>query len=329
VDLNPVRRISENQPVAEAKTTILGTSQIDFMGKRHIAVWASAILSLIAIVSLFWQGLNFAIDFTGGTVVEVGFQNPVKLEEIRTDLEKAGFANPTVQNFGTSKDVLIRLAPQKDVSNIDLKSKVMAALNTNSANQAELHRIEFVGPQVGEDLAEGAVIALLLATLGILIYLAWRFEYRFSLGAILATLHDIIMILGVFSVLQLDFDLSVLAAVLAIMGYSLNDTIVVFDRIRENFRKIRRAETIDVINISINETLSRTLMTSFLTLLTVIAMAIWGGEIIRNFAIALIIGIVVGTYSSIYVASALAFRLGISRADLLLPEKEGAADSRP
>lgn len=315
--------------MAEAKTTHSGTFQIDFMGKRRIAVWASAILSLIAVVSLAWQGLNFAIDFTGGTVVEVGFQNPANLEELRLQLEKAGFANPTVQNFGTAKDVLIRLAPQKDVSGADLRSKVMAALNVNPANTAELNRIEFVGPQVGEDLAEGAVIALLLATLGILIYVAWRFEYRFSLGAILATLHDIIMILGIFSLWQLDFDLSVLAAVLAIMGYSLNDTIVVFDRIRENFRKIRRAETIDVINISINETLSRTLMTSFLTLLTVAAMAIWGGEIIRNFAIALIIGIVVGTYSSIYVASALAFRLGISRADLLLPEKEGALDDRP
>lgn len=315
-----------------AQTTTPSTPQpykIDFMGKRTIAVMVSLILSIAAIVSLAWLGLNFAIDFTGGTVVEVAYQSPANLDEIRGQLEKAGFANPTAQSFGTSKDVLIRLAPQKDVGGADLKTKVMAALNANPANQAELHRIEFVGPQVGEDLAEGAVIALLLATVGILIYVAWRFEYRFSLGAILATLHDIIMILGVFSILQLDFDLSVLAAVLAIMGYSLNDTIVVFDRIRENFRKLRRTETIDVINLSINETLSRTLMTSFLTLLTVIAMAIWGGEIIRNFAIALIIGIVVGTYSSIYVASAMAYKLGISRADLLLPEKEGAADNRP
>lgn len=205
----------------------------------------------------------------------------------------------------------------------------MEALRKNPEVQAELHRIEFVGPQVGEDLAESAVVALLLAILGILVYVAWRFEYRFSFGAILATMHDITVILGVFSILQLDFDLSVLAAVLAILGYSLNDTIVVFDRIRENFRKIRRGEVLDVINLSINETLSRTLMTSFLTLLACISMAIWGGEVLRNFALALIVGIAVGTYSSIYVASALAYRLGISRADLLLPEKEGAIDNRP
>ena len=181
---------------------------------------------------------------------------------------------------------------------------------------------------MGEDLVEGSVIALLLATFCILIYVAWRFEYRFALGAILATLHDVTMILGFFSILQLNFDLTVLAAVLTIMGYSLNDTIVVFDRIRENFRKVRRADTLEVINLSINETLSRTLMTSFLTFLTAAAMAIWGGEVLRNFGLALVVGIVVGTYSSIYVASALAYRLGVSRADLLVPEKEGL-DSRP
>jgi preprotein translocase subunit SecF len=205
----------------------------------------------------------------------------------------------------------------------------LSAINDGAANQAQINRIEFVGPQVGDDLAEGAVLALLLATLGILIYVAWRFEWRFALGAVLATLHDIVMILGIFSLLQWEFDLSVLAAVLAVLGYSLNDTVVVFDRIRENFRKIRRADTVEVVNLSINETLSRTLMTSFLTLLTVVAMAIWGGGVIHNFALALIIGIVVGTYSSIYVASSLAVRLGISRADMLVPEKEGEAEGRP
>ena len=234
-----------------------------------------------------------------------------------------------VQNFGSSREVLIRLAPQEGATNKDIKDKVMGAINSGASNTAEMTRIEFVGPQVGDDLAEGAVLALLMATLGILIYVAWRFEWRFSLGAILATLHDIVMILGIFSLFQWDFDLSVLAAVLAVMGYSLNDTIVVFDRIRENFRKIRRADTVEVVNLSINETLSRTLMTSFLTLLTVMAMAIWGGEVIHNFALALIIGIVVGTYSSIYVASALAVKLGISRADMLVPEREGEAEGRP
>lgn len=307
--------------------------KIDFMSKRGIAVIASLVLSIASIISLAVQGLNFAIDFTGGTLIEVGYPQAVDLQKVRSQLEEAGFSSPTVQNFGTSKDVLIRLAPKahqaKDAT-FDTKSEILKALNKDAASPAEVHRVEFVGPQVGDDLVEGSVIALVITALLILIYVGWRFEYRFSLGALLATLHDITMILGVFSIFQLDFDLTVLAAVLTIMGYSLNDTIVVFDRIRENFRKIRRADTLEVMNISINETLSRTLMTSFLTFLTAFAMAVWGGEILRNFAMALIIGIVVGTYSSIYVASACAYRLGVSRADLLLPEKEGSgADAGP
>ena len=302
---------------------------IDFMKWRGVAVIASLILSIAALSSLAWHGLNFAIDFTGGTVVEAGFQNPADINIIRAELEEAGFENPTVQNFGTTKEVLIRLAPQEGISAMDLRGKVMAALNKNPGDEPEIRRVEFVGPQVGDDLVEGSLIALIAATVFILIYVAWRFEYRFSLGAILATLHDITMILGFFSLLQLNFDLTVLAAVLTIMGYSLNDTIVVFDRIRENFRKIRKADTLDVINLSINETLSRTLMTSFLTLLTAIAMALWGGEVLKNFGLALVVGIVVGTYSSIYVATALAYKLGVSRADLLVPEKEGAADGHP
>ncbi len=304
--------------------------KIDFLGKRYVAVWASVILSIAALVSLSVQGLNFAIDFTGGTVVEVKFKEPANVNQIRLNLEADGFTSPMVQLFGTSRDVLIRLAPQSGVVGSDLKSRVMGILNKDAANPAEMHRIEFVGPQVGDDLVTDSGLALLYASIGILIYVALRFEYRFALGAILATLHDVVMILGFFSVLQLEFDLSVLAAVLTIMGYSLNDTIVVFDRIRENFRKLRRGDVIEVMNISINETLSRTLMTSFLTLLSVIAMAFFGGQIIHNFALALIVGIVVGTYSSIYVASALALKLGVSRADLMPPEKEGAgADNRP
>jgi preprotein translocase subunit SecF len=317
----------DNQAVAAQATRLY---KIDFMSKRGIAIIVSFVLSLGAILSLIFQGLNFAIDFTGGTLIEVRYEQPADLTSVRGQLQEAGFENPTVQHFGTTRDVLIRLAPREGTSNMDLRTQVMGALNKNPQAQVELHRIEFVGPQVGDDLVEGSVLALLLAAFGILVYVAWRFEYRFSLGAILATLHDITMILGFFSITQRDFDLTVFAAVLTIMGYSLNDTIVVFDRIRENFRKIRRAEVLDVINISINETLSRTLMTSFLTFLTAIAMAIWGGEVLRNFGLALVVGIVVGTYSSIYVASALAYKLGVSRADLLLPEKEGAAvDTRP
>jgi preprotein translocase subunit SecF len=303
--------------------------RIDFMRMRWLWVGISAVLSLWAIGSLAIKGLNYAVDFTGGTVIEAEFKESADLADIRSRLEKSGLRNPTVQSFGSSRQVLIRLAPEKDITNQEIKNKVMSAINEGAQNQAEMSRIEFVGPQVGDDLAQGAVLALISATIGILIYVAWRFEWRFSLGAILATLHDIVMIVGIFSFFEWEFDLTVLAAVLAIMGYSLNDTIVVFDRIRENFRKLRRMDTIDLVNLSINETLSRTLMTSFLTLLTVLAMAIWGGQVLHNFAVALIIGIVVGTYSSIYVASALAVWLGISRADMLVPEREGADDGRP
>lgn len=333
--------LREESKLAESITQ---NYRIDFLGKRAIAVGLSLVLSIGAIVSLFVQGLNFAIDFTGGTVVESRYDVAADLAKVRTNLEQAGFHNPTVQLFGTTKNVLIRLAPIEKTEEVtadvprdgaaaaqaDLKSRVSQALNSDASTRAEILRVEFVGPQVGDDLTESSILALVLATIGILVYVAWRFEYRFAVGAILATLHDVIMILGFFSLLQLDFDLSVLAAVLAIMGYSLNDTIVVFDRIRENFRRYRRGEVIDIMNLAINETLSRTLMTSFLTFLTVLAMAIWGGEVLHNFALALIIGIAVGTYSSIYVASALALRLGVSRADLLLPEKEGGAvDNRP
>ncbi len=303
---------------------------IDFMKWRSVAVVASLALSIGAIGSLVAKGLNFAVDFTGGTVIEAGYHQAADLNAIREELVTAGFSSPMVQNFGTTRDVLIRLAPPKAGENgMELRAKVIEALNKNPSDRPDVRRVEFVGPQVGDDLVEGSVIALLASTFFILIYVAWRFEYRFSLGAILATLHDITMILGFFSILQLDFDLTVFAAVLTIMGYSLNDTIVVFDRVRENFRKIRRADTLEVINLSINETLSRTLMTSFLTFLTAVAMACWGGEVLRNFGLALVVGIFVGTYSSIYVATALAYKLGISRADLLVPEKEGAEEGRP
>lgn len=303
--------------------------RIDFMKMRLLWVGISVVLSVAAIISLAAKGLHYSVDFTGGTVVETSFKEAADIHDIRLRLERAGFIKPVAQTFGSSRQVLIRLAPAKDLTNIELKNKIMHAINDDASNQADMTRIEFVGPQVGEDLAEGAVLAMIMATIGILIYVAWRFEWRFSLGAILATLHDIIMIVGFFSFFDWEFDLTVLAAVLAIMGYSLNDTIVVFDRIRENFRKVRRADTIQVVNLSINETLSRTLMTSFLTLLTVLAMALWGGQALHYFSLALIIGIVVGTYSSIYVASALTVWLGISRADMLVSENDSTTDNRP
>lgn len=301
---------------------------IPFM--RHALVFnvISLITFLLAVASLATKGLHFSVEFTGGTVMEVSYPQAAELEKIRGTLDRLGFPDASVQNFGTSHDVLLRLPLKPGVSSAQLSENVMAALRQEAA-EVELRRVEFVGPQVGKELATDGALALLFVCVGIMAWLAMRFEWRFAVSGIIANLHDVVIILGFFSFFQWEFSLPVLAAVLAVLGYSVNESVVVFDRIRENFRKYRRGEVIDILNLSINETLSRTLMTSFLTLVTVAAMAIWGGEIIHNFAIALIIGIVVGTYSSIYVASALALRLGVSRADLLLPDKEAAVDNRP
>jgi len=299
-------------------------TKYDFMSKRYLAFALSGTLILISIVSLATRGLNFGLDFTGGALIELGYKQPVDLVEVRKDLGQAGFADAVVQHFGTSEEVLIRIAPKKGETNADLSSAVIKALKDKASGEVETRRVEFVGPQVGKELTEDGGLAVLYALICIFIYVFFRFEWRFSLGAVAALFHDVIITLGVFSVLQLGFDLTVLAAILAVIGYSLNDTIVVFDRIRENFRKIRKESTIDIMNISLNQTLSRTLMTSFTTLLVLIALISIGGELIRGFAAALIIGIVVGTYSSIYVASTLALLLGVSKADLVPVKKEGA-----
>ena len=295
---------------------------IDFMAKRWVAMAISALLLVVAIGSLATRGLNFGIDFTGGTLVEVGYPESADLADVRSALRGAGFGGAVVQHFGTSKDVLIRLAPNGGDSNAEISDRVLEALQ--DSGEVELRRVEFVGPQIGEELANDGGLAMLAALFGILIYVYFRFEIRFSFGAVLALVHDVIITLGIFSVLQLEFDLSVLAAVLAVIGYSLNDTIVVYDRIRENFRKMRKGTTVEVINRSVTQTLSRTIMTSLTTLLVLVALLIFGGEIIRGFSQALIIGVLVGTYSSIYVASTLALMLGISKADLMPVEKEGA-----
>jgi preprotein translocase subunit SecF len=235
-----------------------------------------------------------------------------------------------VQNFGTSKDVLIRLKPHEGVSSADLSSKVLEAINKTTAEPASVRRVEFVGPQVGDDLAEDGFLALLYSTIGILIYVAWRFEWKFSVGAVIATFHDVIVTLGVFSVFGLEFDLTVLAAILALIGYSLNDTIVVYDRIRENFSSLRKVSTEEIMNISVNVTLSRTIMTSFTVFLVLVSLFFLGGEIIHNFSIALLFGVVFGTYSSIFIASPMALILGISPEDLMTPVKEGSElDGRP
>ena len=302
---------------------------IDFMALRKPAVILSVALILISIVSLFTLKLNVGIDFTGGSIIEVGYQQAVELEPIRNALESKGFGAAIVQHFGSASEVLIRLVPDADKDKAELSSEIIALLQEISETKIDVRRVDFVGPQVGEELTEDGGLAVLYALIAILIYVAFRFEYRFSLGAVAALMHDVLITLGVFSILQLDFDLSVLAAILAVIGYSLNDTIVVFDRVRENFRKIRKKTSLEVINISINQTISRTLMTSFTTLLVLLSLFFLGGEVIHAFAMALIIGVLVGTYSSIYVATTTALALGISRGDLLLPEKEGEEVARP
>ena len=297
---------------------------IDFMGKRQIAMIASAVVILISLGSIFTQGLKLGIDFTGGTLIEVGYKQAADLETIRASLGGAGFGDSTVQHFGTNKDVLIRLAPQEEKSSAELSNQVISLLNAGQAEPVDLRRVEFVGPQVGEELTNDGGLAMLYALIFILIYVGFRFEYRFALGSILALIHDVIVTVGMFSIFQIEFDLPVLAAVLAVIGYSLNDTIVVYDRIRENFRKIRKGSPQEVINTSLNQTLHRTIITSLTTTLVLLALFLFGGEIIHGFALALLIGVAIGTYSSMYVASASVLMLGISKQDLMPVKKEGA-----
>ena len=295
----------------------------DFMSKRMITMVFSTVLILISIGSLATRGLNFGLDFTGGTLIELGYSQPVDLTVVRSTLDSSGFPEAVAQHFGTAKDVLIRIAPQEGKSNADISSTVMTALRGVEESEVSMRRVEFVGPQVGEELTNDGGLAMIYALICILIYVGFRFEYRFAIGSVAALIHDVIITLGAFSLFQLDFDLTVLASILAVIGYSLNDTIVVFDRIRENFRKMRKGSSVDVVNASLNQTLSRTMMTSITTLLVLTALFIVGGELIHGFATALIIGVVIGTYSSIYVASASALSMGISKEDLMPVEKEG------
>ncbi|MDD2661648.1 MAG: protein translocase subunit SecF [Methylococcales bacterium] len=306
------------------------TTNINFIGNRNIAMIFSGVLMIIAIISLAVNGLQMGIDFTGGTLIEIGYQKAADLTELRNTLDTEGFSDATVQNFGTSKDVLIRLKPHEGVSSADLSTKVLEAINKTTAEPASVRRVEFVGPQVGDDLAEDGFLALLYSTICILIYIAWRFEWKFSVGAVLATIHDVVVTLGLFSILRLEFDLTVLAAVLALIGYSLNDTIVVYDRIRENFRLMRNKSTEEIMNISVNVTLSRTIMTSLTVILVLLSLFFLGGEVLRGFSIVLLFGVFFGTYSSIFIASPMALLLGISPEDLMIPVKEGAEiDHRP
>ncbi|MEW8248773.1 MAG: protein translocase subunit SecF [Candidatus Thiodiazotropha sp.] len=308
---------------------ILKDVHLDLMGKRNIALVFSAVLLLIAVGSIIVRGLNLGIDFTGGTLVEVGYPQAVELPVVREALAKDGFDDAVIQHFGTSKDVLVRLAPREDIESAVLSDRAFSAMQGIDP-QVDLRRVEFVGPQVGDELTEDGGLAMLYALIGILIYVGLRFEYRFAVGSVIALVHDVLITIGFFALFQVEFDLPVLAAVLAVIGYSLNDTIVVYDRIRENFRKIRKGDAVDVINTSVNQTLSRTLITSGTTLLVLVALFLFGGEIIHGFALALIVGVVIGTYSSIYVASSSVIFMGVSRADLMPVKKEdGTVDDMP
>ncbi|RKZ54593.1 MAG: protein translocase subunit SecF [Candidatus Parabeggiatoa sp. nov. 3] len=296
--------------------------KIDFMGKRHIAVAISTLLMVVCLGSLFIQGLVFGIDFTGGTLVEVGYEQSVELEKIRSTLHENGFPDAVVQHFGTTKDVSIRLGMYEESKDDPLSSQILRLLEKND-DDVVMRRVEYVGPQIGGELVEKGGLAVLYTLFGVLIYVAFRFEYRFALGAIAALIHDTLIVVGFFSLFRLEFDLTVLAAVLAVIGYSLNDTIVVFDRIRENFVKMRKQSSIAVMNTSINQMLGRTIMTSVTTALVLIVLFVVGGELIHSFSTALLLGVIIGTYSSIYIASASALALGVSKADLMPVQKEG------
>jgi preprotein translocase subunit SecF len=314
---------------AEKMQILNKDSSLDLMGKRQLAILFSGVLLLIALGAVIVRGLNLGIDFTGGTLVEVKYPKAVELSAVREALNKDGFSDAVVQHFGTPQEVLLRLAPREDVESAELSDRAFKAMQTIDVG-ADLRRVEFVGPQVGEELTEDGGLAMLYALIGILIYVGLRFEYRFAVGSVIALVHDVMITVGFFALFQVEFDLPVLAAVLAVIGYSLNDTIVVFDRIRENFRKMRKGETIEIINTSINQTLSRTLITSGTTLLVLIALFLFGGEIIHGFALALIVGVVIGTYSSIYVASTSVISMGVSRADLMPVKKDDdAVDEMP
>lgn len=299
-------------------------TQIDFMARRKIALIISAILIVLSIFSLTTRGINFGLDFTGGTLIEVSYPEAPDLASVRDALTDAGYIGFTVQTFGTARDIVARIpADAAAEEGADISTDVLAALATVDEGM-EMRRVEFVGPQIGEELAEQGGLALLYALFGILLYVSFRFQWRFAIGAVLALIHDVLIVVGLISLFQMEFDLTVVAAILAVIGYSLNDTIVVYDRLRENFRVKRKGTPTELANLSVNQMLSRTLMTSVTTMLVLIALFYFGGEIIHSFAYTLIMGVIVGTYSSIFIASTAAIALGVSKQDLMPVQKEGA-----
>lgn len=298
-------------------------SKVDFMGARRWTALFSILIFVGSIAALAVNGLKWGLDFTGGTQIEVTYPNAADLPAIRESLSKIGFKEAQVVSYGTSKDVLISIAPRADKDQTLLVDQVMSVLPG-----AVKQRVDFVGPQVGQELATKGALAIVVSLLATMIYIAMRFEYRLAISAAVALIHDPVLILGIFALFGIEFDLKALAGLLAVIGYSLNDTIVVFDRVRENFVKIRRSTPMEIMNISINQTLSRTIMTSVLTLFVVVSLFVYGGETIHGFSLALIIGIVIGTYSSIYVAGALAVVMGLDRKDFM-PAQRKELDDRP
>lgn len=295
---------------------------INFMAQRKTGLWVSGILTVVFLALLVTRGLNFGIDFTGGVLVEVGYPKPAGLEEVRGALREGGYPGAIVQHFGTSQTVMIRLAPQEGVEQKTVADQVLKALSAKEAG-IELRRVEFVGPQVGEELTEKGLLALLLAFGAIGVYILFRFEWKFSIGAIAALVHDVIMVLGFLALTRVEFDLTTLAAILALIGYSNNETIVIFDRVRENFRSLRKTvNTLDVINLSVNQTLLRSVITHLTTLLVLFALYLAGGHSVHSFSISQIVGVIVATYSSIYISCGTIVLLGVSREDLLPPKPE-------
>jgi preprotein translocase subunit SecF len=306
------------------------TRQLDFLGKRKLAFIFSGTLMIISLISFMVKGLELGIDFTGGSVYELHYNQSVDLDKMRNTLEQQGFADANLQHFGSSEDVLIRLKPVENISQKDLTEKVLSVSNSSQPQAGEVRRVEFVGPQVGEDLVDNGGMALFLSFLGVMTYVSIRFEWKLSVGAVAALFHDTIITMGFFSVFGWEFDMTVLSAILALIGYSINDTIVVYDRIREIARISRVKDTInEIVNTALNQTLSRTILTSLTVILTLLALVLMGGKTIHGFAIAMLIGVIKGTYSSIYIASSLALTFGLKREDLMPADKDSIVDEMP
>ena len=301
---------------------------IKFLSIRRITTILSIVLMILSGLSLVTRGLNPGIDFTGGFQIEVSFQEAPEIQQVRLDLSTSGFDDAIVQNSGSATDLMIRTAPREGVDSRKVGNQIIEAVS-QSSNNVELLSSEYVSAQVGEELTEQGGLAMIFALIMIMIYIVFRFQWKFSIGAVLALIHDVLITLGIFSFFQITFDLAVLAAILVVVGYSLNDTIVIFDRIRENFRSMRRTETLEVLNASITQTISRTIITSSTTLMVLLALFFMGGQSLSGFSVALIIGVLIGTYSSIFVASTSVFYLDISTTDLLPSKREEVDDGMP